>query len=87
MKSYDIIVVGSGLAGLYCALLASRYGNVLVLTKAQLEDCNTYHAQGGIAAALGPSDSTELHVADTLAAGAGLGDPAAIRILVETGRR
>jgi L-aspartate oxidase len=58
-----------------------------VLTKAQLEDCNTYHAQGGIAAALGPSDSTELHVADTLAAGAGLGDPAAIRILVETGRR
>ncbi|HUX87266.1 MAG TPA: L-aspartate oxidase [Chloroflexota bacterium] len=87
LKNYDVIVVGSGLAGLYSALLASRYGNVLVLTKAQLEDSNTYHAQGGIAVALGPTDSTDLHLADTIAAGAGLGDPTAIRVLVEDGRR
>ncbi|HVB97602.1 MAG TPA: L-aspartate oxidase [Chloroflexota bacterium] len=87
LKNFDIVIVGSGLAGLYSALLASRYGNVLVLTKAQLEDSNTYHAQGGIAVALGPTDSTDLHLADTIAAGAGLGDPTAIRVLVENGRQ
>ena len=87
MKQFDVIVVGSGLSGLYGALLAAKHGDVLLLTKAQLEDSNTYHAQGGIAAALTSTDSPELHWRDTLAAGAGLCDPAAVRVLVEEGPR
>ncbi len=85
MSRYDVLVVGSGLAGLYGALLASRHGSVLVLTKARLEDCNTYYAQGGIAAALASTDSPDIHFRDTMAAGAGLCDPRAVRILVDEG--
>ncbi len=81
MRSYDYIVVGSGIAGLYTAILAREGGSVLVLTKGSLEECNTQHAQGGIAAALGPGDSPELHARDTAAAGAGLGDLASIQIM------
>lgn len=83
----DVIVVGSGLSGLYSALLASRQARVLLLTKARLEESNTYHAQGGIAAALAAPDSPELHFRDTIAAGAGLCDPTAVRVLVEEGPR
>lgn len=83
MKSYDFIIVGSGIAGLYAALLAREWGSVLLVTKGSLEDTNTKHAQGGIAAAIGLHDSPELHFKDTIAAGAGLCDPEAVRILVE----
>ena len=83
MTSYDYIVVGSGIAGLYTALLAREQGSVLILTKGSLDDCNTKHAQGGIAAAIESNDSSELHFDDTVAAGAGLGDPEAVRILVD----
>ena len=82
---YEFIVVGSGIAGLYTALLAQKHGRVLVLTKSTLEDCNTRWAQGGIAAAVGDQDSAYLHYQDTLAAGAGLCDPDAVRILCEEG--
>ena len=85
MKTYDLIVVGSGLAGLHAALLAAEFGEVLLVTKAALIDCNTMYAQGGIAAALTGADSPALHFADTLAAGGGLCDPAAVRVLVEEG--
>ena len=71
---YDYIIAGSGIAGLYAALLAREHGSVLVLTKGSIDECNTRYAQGGIAAAVGPDDSTELHLRDTLAAGAGLVD-------------
>jgi L-aspartate oxidase len=83
MTSYDYIVVGSGIAGLYTALLAREQGSVLILTKGSLDDCNTKHAQGGIAAAIESNDSSELHFDDTVAAGAGLSDPEAVRILVD----
>ncbi len=80
---YDFIILGSGIAGLYTALLAQELGRVLILTKGSTDDCNTRHAQGGIAAAIGKGDSAELHFQDTIAAGAGLCDPDTVRILVE----
>ena len=82
MSYYDYIIVGSGIAGLYTALLAKEQGSVLVITKGSIEDCNTKHAQGGIAAAIGRGDSPELHFKDTIAAGDGLCDEDAVRILV-----
>lgn len=81
--NYDYIVVGSGIAGLYTALLARQHGSVLLLTKGKIDDCNTRYAQGGIAAAIGSNDSTELHLRDTLRAGAGLCDRQMVRILVD----
>ena len=79
---YDFIIVGSGIAGLYAALLAREHGQVLLLTKGSIDECNTRYAQGGIAAAIGPGDSPELHLRDTIEAGAGLVDEEAARILV-----
>ena len=82
MSYYDYIIVGSGIAGLYTALLAKEQGSVLVITKGSIDDCNTKHAQGGIAAAIGRGDSPELHFKDTIAAGDGLCDEETARILV-----
>ncbi|MBI4571031.1 MAG: L-aspartate oxidase [Chloroflexi bacterium] len=79
---YDYIIAGSGIAGLYAALLAREHGSVLVLTKGSIEESNTRYAQGGIAAALGPDDSPDLHLRDTIEAGAGLVDEEAARVLV-----
>ena len=78
---YDYIIVGSGIAGLYAAHLAREHGSVLVLTKGSVEDTNTRWAQGGIAAPIGPDDSPEQHLRDTIDAGAGLVDEEAARIL------
>ncbi len=78
---YDVIVIGSGIAGLFTALRAAEHGTVLVLTKSALEESNTRYAQGGIAAAWAADDSPALHSEDTLAAGAGLCDPAAVAVL------
>jgi len=82
MSCYDYVIIGSGIAGLYTALLAKEAGSVLILTKGSIEDCNTRHAQGGIAAPIGKNDSPELHFQDTINAGDGLCDPEAVRILV-----
>jgi L-aspartate oxidase len=79
--SYDYVIVGSGIAGLYAAILAREHGSVLVLTKGSIDDCNTRWAQGGIAAPIGPGDSPEQHLRDTIEAGAGLVDEAAARVL------
>ncbi len=83
MKHYDYIIVGSGIAGLYSALLAIELGSVLIITKGGIEDCNTRYAQGGIAAAIGQNDSADIHFKDTITAGDGLCDEEAVRILVE----
>jgi L-aspartate oxidase len=82
MKQYDYVIVGSGIAGLYTALLAQCRGSVLVITKGRIEECNTRYAQGGIAAAISRNDSADLHFKDTIAAGDGLCDEEAVRILV-----
>lgn len=81
MNQYDYIIVGSGIGGLYTALLARENGGVLVITKGSIDDCNTRHAQGGIAAAISKDDSPQLHMEDTLNAGDGLSDEEAVRIL------
>ena len=81
----DIVVVGSGIAGLTTALKARRAGTVLLVTKTELDAGSTRWAQGGIAAALGPGDSPDDHLTDTLVAGAGLCDEDAVRVLVTEG--
>jgi L-aspartate oxidase len=68
----DFLIIGSGVAGLSLALNLAERGRVTIVTKKDLSDSNTNLAQGGIAGVLGPDDSFDLHVADTLAAGAGL---------------
>lgn len=84
--SADVIVVGSGIAGLTAALeLRSKVHRVLVVTKGQLRSGSTVWAQGGIAAALDPEDTAEEHLQDTLEAGAGLCSEAAVRALVTEG--
>jgi L-aspartate oxidase len=83
MMKYDYVIIGSGIAGLYTALLAHEVGSVLIITKGSIDDCNTRHAQGGIAAPIGINDSADLHFKDTIKAGDGLSDPEAVRILAE----
>jgi len=82
MNQYDYIIVGSGIAGLYTALLAKEQGSVLIITKGSIDDCNTKYAQGGIAAAIGKNDSPERHFRDTIAAGDGICNEEEVRILV-----
>ncbi|MET7289119.1 L-aspartate oxidase [Streptomyces sp. NPDC005573] len=84
--SADVVVVGSGVAGLTAALRCEAAGlSTVVVTKARLDDGSTRWAQGGIAAALGEGDTPEQHLDDTLVAGAGVCDEEAVRILVTEG--
>ena len=84
--SADVIVIGSGVAGLTTALNLRSYGlSVLLVTKARIDAGSTKWAQGGIAAALGPGDTPDQHKKDTLAAGAGLCDIKAVDVLVSEG--
>ena len=83
----DFLVIGSGIAGLRAAISLAEAGDVVVLTKADPRESNTGYAQGGIAAALGPDDSPELHASDTMAAGDGLCVAEAVEVLVREGPR
>ncbi|MDO9556372.1 MAG: L-aspartate oxidase [Coriobacteriia bacterium] len=81
-KRYDVLVIGSGIAGLTAALMASKRGRVALVTKGEVKETNTWYAQGGIAGAVGEADSVELHLADTLVVGQGLCDPDVVRAVV-----
>jgi L-aspartate oxidase len=81
----DFLIVGAGIAGLRAAITLAPAGRVLVVTKEALGESNTQYAQGGIAVAISGSEDVELHLEDTLAAGDGLVDPLAARVLVEEG--
>lgn len=81
----DVIVIGSGIAGLYTAIMASATQNVLLITKKSLLESNTRYAQGGIAAVTAEDDSPAYHRQDTLLAGAGLCSSAAVDVLVNEG--
>ncbi len=83
--SADFLVVGAGVAGLRAAIELAQAGSVLVIAKDSLKESSSEYAQGGIAVALGEDDDVELHEQDTLAAGDGLCDPAAVHTLVEQG--
>jgi L-aspartate oxidase len=83
----DFLIIGSGIAALRAAAGLAGSGDVVILTKAEPEEGSTGYAQGGIAAAVGPDDSPERHANDTMAAGDGLCDEVAVRILVEEGTR
>jgi L-aspartate oxidase len=85
MKEFDFVVVGSGIAGLTFALKAASKGSVALVTKRRLADSNTAWAQGGVACVTSGEDSFDLHIADTLTAGAGLCHEDAVRAVVTEG--
>jgi L-aspartate oxidase len=80
-----VVIVGSGVAGLVTALALGERHDVTIVTKSTIDESNTRYAQGGIAAAVMPGDTVASHVADTLVAGAGLSDPAAVQVLCAEG--
>jgi len=83
--TFDFIIVGSGLAGLLAAYHAADYGTVALISKSELDISNSYHAQGGIAAAIGDDDHPRFHFEDTLIAGRNLCDRDAASLLVNEG--
>lgn len=78
----DFLVIGSGAAGLSFALKAAEHGRVTVVTKGELDECNTNYAQGGICSVTYAPDTFEKHIRDTLVCGAGKCDPAAVELVV-----
>src|ERR1043165_100428 len=85
MKQFDFLVLGSGIAGLSFALKVAPFGKVAIVTKKNRAESNTNYAQGGIAAVVSKDDSFELHVRDTLEAGAGLCHEEVVRTIVQEG--
>src|ERR1022692_931158 len=85
MKQFDYLVLGSGIAGLSFALKVAPRGRVAIITKKNKAESNTNYAQGGIAAVTSKEDSFEMHVRDTLEAGAGLCNESVVRKIVEEG--
>jgi L-aspartate oxidase len=84
-RRFDFLVLGSGIAGLTFALKVAKKGRVAIITKKNRAESNTNYAQGGIAAVTSKEDSFEMHVRDTLEAGAGLCKEAVVRTIVEEG--
>ena len=87
MKNYDVLIIGSGLAGMSLALRLAATQKVALITKTELLDAASAWAQGGIAAVLGDDDAPENHIRDTHVAGAGLCKDEVVRFVVENGRR
>jgi L-aspartate oxidase len=85
VQQFDFVIIGSGIAGLSFALKAARCGRVAILTKRARADSNTAYAQGGIASVTSAEDSFDLHIKDTLTAGAGLCDEQVVRTIVTEG--
>jgi len=85
MKQFDFLILGSGIAGLTFALKVAAHGRVAIITKKNRAESNTNYAQGGIAAVTSKEDSFELHVRDTLQAGAGLCKEEVVRTIVQEG--
>src|SRR5580765_2632794 len=85
MKQFDFLILGSGIAGLTFALKVAPHGRVAIITKKNKAESNTNYAQGGVAAVTSKEDSFELHVRDTLEAGAGLCDERVVRTIFEEG--
>ncbi len=85
MQIYDVIIVGAGIAGLNAALNLPEEKKVLILCKENSWDCNTFYAQGGISVAVDEND-VNLHIQDTINAGAGLCDKEAVKVLCGEGR-
>jgi L-aspartate oxidase len=83
LRHTDVLVIGGGIAGLTVALTVADKLKVQVLTKGEVKQTSTWHAQGGFAASIAPQDSPDLHFKDTMVAGAGLSDPQAVKVLVE----
>ena len=86
-KQFDVVVIGSGAAGLTLALALAEQAKVAIISKSELSEGTTYYAQGGIAAVLDAADSIDAHTADTLVAGAGLCHEDAVRFTVERSRQ
>ena len=84
-RQFDFLIIGSGLAGLFSAYEASKYGSVAIVTKSELDVSNSYYAQGGIAAVTDSNDFPQLHLEDTIIAGRGLCDYTPVHILVNEG--
>jgi len=82
VKQFDYLVLGSGIAGLTFALQAATRGRVAIVTKKDRAESNTNYAQGGIASVTSKEDTFELHVRDTLEAGAGLCKESVVRMIV-----
>src|SRR5437879_4134638 len=85
MNEFDFVIIGSGIAGLSFALKAAKHGSVAIITKANPGESNTFYAQGGVACVTSAEDSFDLHVQDTLVAGAGLCDEEVVRTIVTEG--
>lgn len=81
----DVLIIGSGVAGLFSAIKAARFADVLIVTKKDKKESNTNYAQGGIASVLSPEDSYREHIADTMDAGAGLNNKDVVELLVREG--
>src|SRR5580700_11431792 len=85
MEHFDFLVIGAGIAGLSAAIRLADAGSVLVVTKEEMSESNTAYAQGGIAVAMGGDEDVALHLGDTVAAGDGLVNREAAKVLVTAG--
>ncbi len=81
----DVLIIGSGIAGLFAAIKIAEFADVIVVTKKDKAESNTNYAQGGIASVIDPNDSFEKHIQDTLVAGAGLCNQKTVEIMVKEG--